>query len=431
MGDDDIKQRVKVKYGQAALQVTGGGSSCCGGATPSQAVNPITADLYGADEQAWLPERALGASLGCGNPVARADLKPGEVVLDLGSGGGIDVLLSARRVGPTGKAYGLDMTGEMLVLARENQAKAGVGNAEFLEGEIERMPLPDASVDVIISNCVINLSADKPRVFAEAFRVLRPGGRLAVHDIVVAGPVSELIRRSAEAWTGCLAGALDEAEYRALLVQAGFEMVELEPTRIYRAVDLRAFLESHPSLREALAGQSGSSLDGLLAEADGKYRSAFIRAVKPGRPEAGPEPEIVRAEPRDQASVLALLAEASLPREGVAEHFQHFLVARAGGRVVGAVGIEPYGRSALLRSLVVAPRHRAQGLGRALTQRLLQEARLQGIKQVFLLTETAAQFFSSFGFKRIPRGEADPAVRASQEFQSCCPQSAVCMRLDI
>src|ERR1041385_4972471 len=242
MGGDEIKQAVKQKYGQAALRVVGGErgscgeSGCCG-------CDPVSANLYDAAETARLPEGAVLASLGCGNPTALAELHEGDVVLDLGSGGGIDVLLSARRVGQTGKAYGLDMTDEMLALARENQRKAGVANVEFLKGEIEDIPLPDASVDVIISNCVINLSADKRRVFREAFRVLRPGGRFAVSDVVVRGDVPAAVRRSMELWVGCVAGALEEADFKALLRDSGFTDVEIEPTRIYRVDDARAFLE--------------------------------------------------------------------------------------------------------------------------------------------------------------------------------------------
>src|SRR5215510_13780720 len=232
----DIKQAVREKYAQAARRV---GSSCC---SESLCSDPITSNLYAEHETGELPEAAVLASLGCGNPTALAELKPGETVLDLGSGGGIDVLLSARRVGPGGKAYGLDMTDEMLALARENQRKANVDNVEFLKGEIEAIPLPDNSVDVIISNCVINLSADKDRVFAEAFRVLRPGGRFAVSDVVVRGEVPSQIRRSVELWIGCVAGALEEGEYRAKLGKAGFEAVDLEPTRVYRAEDARDFL---------------------------------------------------------------------------------------------------------------------------------------------------------------------------------------------
>src|SRR6058998_298931 len=245
MTDDTvIKDTVRAKYGEAALRVLHGqGSSCCGGAAASGGCDPVTSNLYEAAETASLPEQAVLASLGCGNPTALAELLPGEVVLDLGSGGAIDVLLSARRVGPTGKAYGLDMTDEMLALAREHQREAGVTNVEFLRGEIERIPLPDASVDVIISNCVINLSADKRKVLAEAFRVLRPGGRFAVSDVVVRGAVPAEVRRSVELWIGCVAGALEEEEFKGLLRDSGFTDVSIEPTRIYRVDDARAFLE--------------------------------------------------------------------------------------------------------------------------------------------------------------------------------------------
>lgn len=269
---EEIRNAVQKRYAEVAKSR----SSCCGEGSSSRADNPVTSNLYAGDETAGLPGDALEASRGCGNPVALAELCPGEVVLDLGSGGGLDVLLSARRVGPTGRVYGLDMTDEMLALARANQAKAGVRNVEFLKGEIEAIPLPDASVDAIISNCVINLSTDKPRVFAEAFRVLRPGGRFAVHDIVVKGPISGVVRRNVEAWAGCLAGALDEDEYRALLVRAGFEAVSLEPTRVYRAADVRPSLERQASLVTALA-REGRTLEDILAEADGKFRSAFVR----------------------------------------------------------------------------------------------------------------------------------------------------------
>ena len=241
MAHEDLKAIVKEKYGKAALKVTGGdGASCCD--APARGADPITANIYGCGETADVPAEAVAASLGCGNPAALADLRAGEVVLDLGSGGGIDVLLSARRVGPTGRAYGLDMTDEMLALARENQKKAGVANVEFLKGEIESIPLPDASVDVVISNCVINLSGDKDRVLAEAFRVLKPGGRFAVSDVVVRGEVPQEIRRNVELWIGCVAGALEEREYRDKLAKAGFEAIGVEPTRVYRVEDAREFL---------------------------------------------------------------------------------------------------------------------------------------------------------------------------------------------
>src|ERR1700680_1106647 len=266
----DIKDVVKQKYGEAALRVKSGGSSCCGAASATSCCDPITTNLYDASQAGQIPEEALLASLGCGNPTALAQLKPGEVVLDLGSGGGIDVLLSARRVGPTGKAYGLDMTDEMLGLARENKRKAGVENVEFLKGEIENIPLPENAVDVVISNCVINLSSDKNRVLQEAFRVLRPGGRFAVSDVVVRGPVPAEIRKNVELWIGCIAGAMDESEYSAKLAAAGFEAIEIEPTRVYKIEDARQFLAGKGLDVEAIAPQVGD-----------KFASAFIRARKP------------------------------------------------------------------------------------------------------------------------------------------------------
>jgi arsenite methyltransferase len=265
-----IKEVLKEKYGQAALRVGSGGSSCCGASAGIGCVDPITSDLYDVSQVGQIPEEALLASLGCGNPTALAKLAPGEVVLDLGSGGGIDVLLSAKRVGPTGKAYGLDMTDEMLALANENKTKAGVENVEFLKGEIEHIPLPDNSVDVIISNCVINLSADKDAVLREAFRVLKPGGRFAVSDVVTRGGIAPEIRRSVLLWVGCIAGALEEQDYRVKLTAAGFENVEIEPTRIYRVEDAREFL----------AGRN-IDVDALAAQIDGKFMSAFVRGVKP------------------------------------------------------------------------------------------------------------------------------------------------------
>jgi 2-polyprenyl-3-methyl-5-hydroxy-6-metoxy-1,4-benzoquinol methylase len=267
----DIKEVVKQKYGEAALRVQSEGSSCCGASPSTGCADPITSNLYDSAQAAQVPEEALLASLGCGNPTALAQLKPGEVVLDLGSGGGIDVLLSAHRVGPTGKAYGLDMTDEMLALANENKRKAGADNVEFLKGEIESIPLPDNSVDVIISNCVINLSADKDKVLREAFRVLKPGGRFAVSDVVTRGEILPEIRQSVLAWVGCMAGALDEEEYRSKLVASGFEQISIEPTRVYRAEDARDDLS-----------EQGIDVVAVASQVDGKFLSGFIRAVKPG-----------------------------------------------------------------------------------------------------------------------------------------------------
>jgi len=260
-----IKEVVRERYAEAARAVTEGGG-CCGGSR--KALDPITSDLYGA-EISGVPEEAVLASLGCGNPTLLAELREGETVLDLGSGGGIDVLLSARRVGPTGKAYGLDMTDEMLALANDNKKKAGVENVEFLKGEIEHIPLPDNSVDVIISNCVINLSADKPRVLREAYRVLKPGGRFAVSDVIRRGEVPEQIARNVEMWIGCVAGALEIEEYKKLLTEAGFTAVDIEPTRVYRLDDARVFL-----------ADAGIDVDSLPKEIDGAFMSGFVRATK-------------------------------------------------------------------------------------------------------------------------------------------------------
>ena len=273
----DLKQEVKDKYGRVAKAVSEGtttddagccSSACCGSTT--ETYDPITSNLYDEGEKAGVPAEALLASLGCGNPTALAQLNEGETVLDLGSGGGIDVLLSAKRVGPGGKVYGLDMTDEMLALANENKRRAGAQNVEFLKGEIESIPLPDSSVDVIISNCVINLSADKGRVLREAFRVLKPGGRFAVSDVVVSGEVPEEVKRSMELWIGCVAGALQDTEYQSLLREAGFENVDIEPTRVYKADDAAAFL-----------GNTVTDAEELARQVDGKFRSAFVRATKP------------------------------------------------------------------------------------------------------------------------------------------------------
>ena len=276
METENVKEIVKEKYGQAALRArSGSASSCCGSsaATASDACcDPITSNLYDARQEGEVPALALNASLGCGNPTALAELKAGETVLDLGSGGGIDVLLSARRVGPTGKAYGLDMTDEMLSVAEENKRKSGLHNVEFLRGEIENIPLPDNSVDVVISNCVINLSGDKDRVLKEAFRVLKPGGRFAVSDVVTRGEVPAAIRKSMELWTGCVAGALSDADYTAKLSNAGFEGIGIEETRVYKVDDARAFLAAE-----------GLDTDALAKEVEGKFISAFVRATKPAK----------------------------------------------------------------------------------------------------------------------------------------------------
>ena len=270
MGETNLQETVKQKYAQAAKQAATGGPACCGGGAERNGCDPITKDLYSEAERQALPESAVAASLGCGNPAALANLQPGETALDLGSGGGIDVILSARRVGPAGQAYGLDMTDEMLALARENQRKAGVSNAQFLKGTFENIPLPDNSVDVIISNCVINLSVDKDRVLREAFRVLKPGGRLAVSDVVVRGSVPADVRKSMELWVGCMAGALEEYDYREKLYAAGFEALDIEPTRVYTLEEAREALKA-----------AGLDPDVVGPQVEGKFISAFVRASNP------------------------------------------------------------------------------------------------------------------------------------------------------
>ena len=272
MSEPNVKEIVRDKYGQAALRVTSGEGGCCGNRASAEEAccDPITSNLYEGTQKDEIPDTALKASLGCGNPTALAELKLGEIVLDLGSGGGIDVLLSARRVGPTGKAYGVDMTDEMLALAEENKRKSGLTNVEFLKGEIENLPLSDNSVDVIISNCVINLSGDKDRVLQEAFRVLKPGGRFAVSDVVVRGHVPVEIKKSIELWVGCVAGALTDEEYRAKLAKAGFDRIDIEATRVYSIDEARAFLSGH-----------GHDVDALVMQVEGKFISAFVRANKP------------------------------------------------------------------------------------------------------------------------------------------------------
>lgn len=403
-----MKEEIKARYGAAARAAANaqvadccGGSSCCSGTSEKSL---ISLDLYEGAEVGELPPAAVLASLGCGNPTALAELIPGETVLDLGSGGGIDVLLSARRVGPSGKAYGVDMTDDMLALARRNQAEAGATNVEFLKGEIEALPLPDSHVDVIISNCVINLSLDKDQVFREAFRVLKPGGRFAVSDIVARGDVAlmEPLRKQIESWAGCVAGALEENDYIARMQAAGFVDVTIEPTRVYDAA--------------ALLGEDVPEGVGLI--------SGFVRARKPG---AG-EYAVREAAEGDLPAVRRLLKEASLPLDGLEEQFgPRYAVAEAGGRVIGAVGVEVHGQFGLLRSAVVDSAWRGLGVGEALTRERLDWSRSQGLESVWLLTTTAAAYFPRFGFVRAERAAAPAALQASVEFAHACPASAVTM----
>jgi arsenite methyltransferase len=427
----DVTEVIREKYGEAARSVQEAGSaasccgpvnSCCGVEAFNGATNPISSNLYVYGETDELPPAAVLASLGCGNPTALAQLNPGEVVLDLGSGGGIDVILSARRVGPAGKAYGLDMTDDMLALARKNAKEAGVTNIEFLRGRIEEIPLPDNSVDVIISNCVINLSGDKRRVLAEAFRVLKPGGRFAVSDVVVRGEVPAAVRQSMELWVGCVAGALEESEFRTLLAEVGFEGASIEPTRLYRSEDARVFLEA-----------AGIDVDANLDDIDGKFMAAFVRATRPAAvPAVAPAPRI--ATPADLSAVERLLASSGLPTAGVKAIFatraDDFVVVddpQAPGELAAVAGLEVCGEVALLRSVAVRPDRRAHGLGQALVGRLVAQAEERGLQALYLLTTTAEHYFPRFGFMPVGRDVVPPEITATVEFRNACPASAVAM----
>jgi arsenite methyltransferase len=453
-----LKASVREKYGAAASRVVTGdtsgsccGSSACCGAT-TDAWDPITSDLYDEGQTAGIPAEALLASLGCGNPTALAQLNAGETVLDLGSGGGIDVLLSAKRVGPTGKAYGLDMTDEMLALANENKRKAGADNVEFLRGEIEQIPLPNNSVDVIISNCVINLSADKKRVIDEAYRVLKPGGRLAVSDVVVRGAVPPAVRRNMELWIGCVAGALGEEEFLTLLRDAGLENPSIEPTRFYSSEDAMAFL----------AG-SGLDAESFAREIDGKFFSGFVRATKPtlkpllqaataettscGGPDCcgtSKEAPIAMtqkstkniayrsAEAGDRAAVESLLRDLGLPIAGVPDDLRNFVVATHEGDVIGVTGLElADSNGVLLRSVGVKPAHRKNGVARRLVALAIEDARSMNIRSVYLLTPSAEKYFARWGFVQSARSEIPAALAATSEFQGACSESTTLMKLDL
>ena len=437
--NDELTSTVREKYGAAARRVLdtlksdapaaasccgpasscGGGSpsSCCGAAEFDGTADPITSNLYVRGETDLLPEAAVLASLGCGNPTALADLHPGEVVLDLGSGGGIDVLLSARRVGATGKAYGLDMTDDMLQLARRNAAEAGVTNVEFLRGQIENIPLPDASVDVIISNCVINLSGDKRRVLSEAFRVLKPGGRFAVSDVVVQGELPADVKRSMELWVGCVAGALGDAEFGSLLREVGFESPSVEMTRTYDVNDAKAFLVN-----------AGLDIERAAREVAGRVGAAFVRATKPMTTKSIADEANIRPATRaDLPSVEKLLTESSLPLAGVAQAIDSFAVAESAGDIVGVAGLEVCRENALLRSVAVRPAWRSRGVGRQLVNHVIADAEARGLNALYLLTTTAERYFPSFGFTPIERSAVPEDVTATEEFREACPASATVM----
>ncbi len=411
---DDIREQVRRKYAQAITAKTecGGSAGCCGAG--SKATEAITGGLYGAEIEG-LPENLLATSLGCGNPTALGNLHAGETVLDLGSGAGLDVLLSARRVGPSGKAFGLDMTDEMLAAANANKAKSGLTNVGFLKGHIEDIPLPAAAVDVVISNCVINLSADKDQVFREIFRVLRPGGRIAVSDIVTTKPLPAGIRKNLLAWAGCVAGALTDEEYKAKLAKAGFQDIEIVVTRVY---DLTG-----PTAAKTVPGAS----PGELAAINGSVVSAFIRAKKAASPLApGRDYAIRPARPEDVPAIEALLAACGLAAMAVAAGLERFLVVDRGG-VAGVVGSEYTPGAALIRSLAVAPAVRKAGVAAALMDEVLARARAAGGSAAYLFTDTAAGYFARRGFVPVERAEVPAAFLASPAVSACC-SSAVAMR---
>lgn len=420
---DTLRDAVQKKYAKAIKArkgCCGGGgseSSCCG--TSSKATRKITGNLYSEAQVEGLPTDMIATSFGCGNPTALAELYPGETVLDLGSGAGLDVLLSAKRVGPYGKAYGLDMTDEMLEEARRNQQKSEISNVEFLKGHIEDIPLPDNSVDVIISNCVINLSGDKDKVIKECFRVLKPGGRFAVSDIVLKKSIPQKLRQDLTAWAGCIAGALGETEYQGKLTAAGFENVEVQVTRIYDFTDLDAELFTLLSKDE-------------LAELKGAVVSSFIRAHKPVTACNGVDFSMREATTNDLAQVKQLLFSAGLPTVGVEANILHFLLAvNKANEPLAVIGMERSDSYGLLRSLVVTSASRKQGIGRALITAILSKAQSNGVKEVYLMTETAEKYLQRFGFVRVSRSEIPEPLLNKSALNSACSCRSTCMRLEL
>jgi N-acetylglutamate synthase-like GNAT family acetyltransferase/2-polyprenyl-3-methyl-5-hydroxy-6-metoxy-1,4-benzoquinol methylase len=411
---DAVRASVREHYSERVRNA----ASCCGSGADA-CCSDNSSPLYSSEEIALAPE-AASVSYGCGNPTAIAALRPGEVVVDLGSGGGIDVFLAAQRVGPDGFVYGVDMTDEMLDLARRNAAKRGLTNVEFRKGYIEAIPLPDASANVIISNCVVNLSPDKPGVLAEAFRVLKPGGRVAISDVVIDGdlgdlPVSEEQVRGALSWAGCVAGALTIEQYRHLLAEAGFSEIDVSVRHRYTLAELGQDSESAASLLPP----------GVAEKLVGRFTSSNISARRPSKV------TIDVARPADFPSIAALLHEVGLPVDGLAEHAPNALAAYEGGQVVGSATLELYGAAALLRSVAVATTHRGQGVGERLVHEALNRAREHGVTQVFLLTSSAGEYFPRFGFQPVERAAVPAAVKQSLEFTVLCPESALAMAVNL
>jgi arsenite methyltransferase len=433
----EIKNAVKSRYAKAiqgtssccgptaslAASQTG---SCCGPTAVEQKGTFVKIAGYDNDQLSRLPADAVQNSFGCGNPLAFAGVRPGQVVLDIGSGAGIDCLLAAEKVGPMGRVIGLDMTPEMIERARRNAREAGVANVEFRFGEAEKMPVEDASVDWVISNCVINLSPDKPAVFGEIARILRPGGRISISDIV-AQDLPEPVRQSRDAWTGCLAGAISEAEYVTGLEAAGLRDVRVTTRTVYDASLLKGlFASACCGVGEAAGGDAP-----VLAEAAaGKIWSARFEGVKPQPASVAPEITIEPAKPEDLPAIEALVTEAGLPAD-LAPHLSDFLVARHQGNLAGCVGMEVRGADALFRSLAVSPSYRGSGLGRRLYDALVEKARGQGVERAYLLTTSIAALAESWGFRRIAWDQVPAAIRETTQFQGGCCASAVAMWQDL
>ena len=433
--EQDIKEAVKSRYARAIQ----GSSSCCGPSAPREApqggscCSPTAVEQkgtfvkiagYDTNDLSRLPADAVQNSFGCGNPLAFAGVRPGQTVLDIGSGAGIDCFIAAEKVGPTGKVIGLDMTPEMIERARQNAKVAGVGNVEFRFGEAEKMPVEDASVDWVISNCVINLSPDKPAVFGEIGRILRPGGRISISDIVAQG-LPAPVRQSRDAWTGCLAGAISEEAYVRGLEKAGLREVRVTSRIVYDASQLRGLFGS--SCCGAGAGQDTVALADAAA---GKIWSARFEGVKPQPASVGNEVTIEPAKNGDRSTIEALLAEAGLPTDAE-PHLGDFLVARHCGKVIGCTGMEFQGRDALFRSLAVSPAYRGTGVGRRLYEALVGRARAKGVERAYLLTTTIAALAESWGFQRIDREKVPATIRATTQFQGACCASAVAMWQDL
>lgn len=415
----DIREQVREKYAQAIKSKSSccGSTGCCG--DHRDATNPITGNLYQAAEVDGLPQNLLATSLGCGNPTALGNLYSGETVLDLGSGAGLDVLLSAKRVGPFGKAYGLDMTDEMLFEANANKAKSGLTNVEFLKGHIEEIPLAEGSVDVVISNCVINLSVDKDQVFQEIYRVLKPGGRVAVSDIVITKPLPEVVRQNMLAWAGCMAGALLDEEYKTKLAKAGFENIELQITRSY---DLNT-----PAAEELLPGLVGEERN----EWNGAIVSAFIRGRKPSQKlVASKDFNITLAEQGDFLHLHEILIENGLPTAGVDFGKGNYYIAN-GQELMGIIGAEQYGTAVMLRSLAIKPQFKKMGIAKQLINYALQQLKDTDVTDIYLITNTAEQYMTRYGFVRIERDKVPNTVLAVSALADVCPLSSICMHLQL